>query len=154
MKASTEATERVTRMLPHLRALRTPAPPPAAPDVHPMDTLGQWHKQRGYPPGRYPMTHGSVIAREYGIPGVVGVPGATRAIRTGQRVRVHGGLGYLEVLSSNSEWTVVPGSSALTVRNPNRLDRRECPFRAHHLGRPTGRLHYIDEGKRTVLPCS
>jgi pyruvate,water dikinase len=46
------------------------------------------------------MTHGSVVAREYGIPAVVGVPGATRAIRTGQRVRVHGDLGYVEVLSS------------------------------------------------------
>jgi phosphoenolpyruvate synthase/pyruvate phosphate dikinase len=48
------------------------------------------------------MTHGSVIAREYGIPAVVGVPGATRAIRTGQRVRVNGDLGYVEVLSSDS----------------------------------------------------
>jgi pyruvate,water dikinase len=48
------------------------------------------------------MTHGSVVAREYGIPAVVGVEGATRAIRTGQRVRVHGDLGYVEVLSSES----------------------------------------------------
>src|SRR5262249_3326814 len=45
------------------------------------------------------MTHGSVVAREYGIPAVVGVPGATRAIRTGQRVRVQGDLGYVELLS-------------------------------------------------------
>jgi pyruvate,water dikinase len=48
------------------------------------------------------MTHGSVVAREYGIPAVVGVPDATRTIRTGQRVRVHGDLGYVEVLSSES----------------------------------------------------
>jgi pyruvate,water dikinase len=48
------------------------------------------------------MTHGSVVAREYGIPAVVGVPDATRAIRTGQRVRVHGDLGYVEVLSSEN----------------------------------------------------
>jgi pyruvate,water dikinase len=48
------------------------------------------------------MTHGSVVAREYGIPAVVGVPGATRVIRTGQRVRVHGDLGYVEMLSSES----------------------------------------------------
>jgi pyruvate,water dikinase len=46
------------------------------------------------------MTHGSVVAREYGIPAVVGVSGATTTIRTGQRVRVHGDLGYVEVLSS------------------------------------------------------
>ena len=44
------------------------------------------------------MTHGSVVAREYGIPAVVGVPGAMRAIGTGQRVRVNGSLGYVEVL--------------------------------------------------------
>ncbi|MEW2545917.1 rifamycin-inactivating phosphotransferase [Streptomyces sp. NPDC047002] len=45
------------------------------------------------------MTHGAVIAREYGLPAVVGVAGATRLIRDGQRVRVHGTDGYVEVLS-------------------------------------------------------
>lgn len=44
------------------------------------------------------MTHGSVVAREYGIPAVVCVPGATKRIRTGQRIRVHGDGGYVEVL--------------------------------------------------------
>jgi len=44
------------------------------------------------------MTHGSVIAREYGIPAVVGVLDATTLIKTGQRVRVNGDLGYVEVL--------------------------------------------------------
>jgi pyruvate,water dikinase len=44
------------------------------------------------------MTHGAVIAREYGLPAVVGVEGATRLIRDGQRVRVHGGGGYVEIL--------------------------------------------------------
>ncbi|MFB9238769.1 rifamycin-inactivating phosphotransferase [Plantactinospora siamensis] len=45
------------------------------------------------------MTHGAVIAREYGLPAVVGVPDATRLIRDGQRIRVHGGGGYVELLS-------------------------------------------------------
>jgi pyruvate,water dikinase len=45
------------------------------------------------------MTHGSVVAREYGIPAVVGVLDATKRIRTGQRIRVHGDLGYVELLS-------------------------------------------------------
>ena len=36
------------------------------------------------------MTHGAVIAREYGLPAVVGVEGATRLIRDGQRIRVNG----------------------------------------------------------------
>ncbi|MFE0593263.1 rifamycin-inactivating phosphotransferase [Micromonospora echinospora] len=45
------------------------------------------------------MTHGAVIAREYGLPAVVGVPDATRLIRDGQRIRVHGTDGYVEILS-------------------------------------------------------
>jgi len=44
------------------------------------------------------MTHGAVIAREYGVPAVVGVEDATRRIRDGQRIRVHGAEGYVEVL--------------------------------------------------------
>jgi pyruvate,water dikinase len=45
------------------------------------------------------MTHGAVIAREYGLPAVVGVARATRLIRDGQRIRVHGAVGYVEILS-------------------------------------------------------
>jgi phosphoenolpyruvate synthase/pyruvate phosphate dikinase len=45
------------------------------------------------------MTHGAVIAREYGLPAVVGVEHATRLIRDGQRIRVHGTDGYVELLS-------------------------------------------------------
>ncbi len=44
------------------------------------------------------MTHGAVIAREYGLPAVVGVENATRLIRDGQRIRVHGTDGYVELL--------------------------------------------------------
>jgi phosphohistidine swiveling domain-containing protein len=45
------------------------------------------------------MTHGAVIAREYGLPAVVGVQHATRLIRDGQRIRLHGTDGYIEILS-------------------------------------------------------
>ncbi|HYA68499.1 MAG TPA: rifamycin-inactivating phosphotransferase [Acidimicrobiales bacterium] len=45
------------------------------------------------------MTHGAVIAREYGLPAVVGVQQATRLIRDGQRIRVHGTDGYVEILT-------------------------------------------------------
>lgn len=45
-----------------------------------------------------PNSHGAVVAREYGIPAVVGVPDATGKITTGQRITVDGGAG-----------TVVPG---------------------------------------------
>ena len=44
------------------------------------------------------LTHGAVVAREYGIPGVVGVTDATKKIRSGQRVRVDGTDGYVLVL--------------------------------------------------------
>jgi pyruvate,water dikinase len=44
------------------------------------------------------MTHGAVIAREYGLPAVVGVEHATRLIRDGQRIRVHGTDGFVEIL--------------------------------------------------------
>jgi rifampicin phosphotransferase len=44
------------------------------------------------------MTHGAVIAREYGLPAVVGVEQATRLIRDGQRIRVYGTDGYVEIL--------------------------------------------------------
>ncbi len=39
------------------------------------------------------MSHGAVVAREYGIPAVVGVPGATLRIATGERVVVDGSAG-------------------------------------------------------------
>lgn len=44
------------------------------------------------------MTHGSIVAREYGIPAVVGVHQATTRLRTGQRVRVDGNNGHVEIL--------------------------------------------------------
>ncbi len=44
------------------------------------------------------MTHGSVVAREYGIPAVVGVPDATSRLPTGTRVRLDGSAGTIELL--------------------------------------------------------
>ena len=44
------------------------------------------------------MTHGAVIAREYGLPALVGVEDATRLIPDGRRIRVHGTDGYVEIL--------------------------------------------------------
>jgi phosphoenolpyruvate synthase/pyruvate phosphate dikinase len=44
------------------------------------------------------MTHGAVIAREYGLPAVVGVENATTLIRDGQRIRVHGTDGFVEIV--------------------------------------------------------
>ena len=44
------------------------------------------------------MTHGAVIAREYGLPAVVGVRQATRLIEDGRRIRLHAADGYVELL--------------------------------------------------------
>lgn len=44
------------------------------------------------------MTHGAVIAREYGLPAVVGLEDATKLIKDGQRIRVNGTDGYVEIL--------------------------------------------------------
>lgn len=47
------------------------------------------------------MTHGSVVAREYGIPAVAGVAQATELLRSGQRLRVDGSSGRVELLDRN-----------------------------------------------------
>jgi pyruvate,water dikinase len=45
-----------------------------------------------------PISHGSIVAREYGIPAVVNVAGATTRLETGQRIRVNGSSGEIVVL--------------------------------------------------------
>jgi pyruvate,water dikinase len=45
------------------------------------------------------MTHGAVVAREYGIPAVVGVHEATQRLHTGQRVRVDGSNGRVVLVA-------------------------------------------------------
>lgn len=47
------------------------------------------------------MSHGAVITREYGMPAVVGVVGATKRIKDGQRIRLNGTEGYIEILEDN-----------------------------------------------------
>ncbi|MGE5480682.1 MAG: phosphoenolpyruvate synthase, partial [Chloroflexota bacterium] len=49
------------------------------------------------------MTHGAVIAREYGLPAVIGVENATRLIKDGQRIRVNGTEGHVEILSDKED---------------------------------------------------
>ncbi|HET8913797.1 MAG TPA: PEP-utilizing enzyme, partial [Ktedonobacteraceae bacterium] len=44
------------------------------------------------------MSHGAVVAREYGIPAVVGVPGAIERIRTGQMIRIDGSQGTVSIV--------------------------------------------------------
>jgi pyruvate,water dikinase len=44
------------------------------------------------------MTHGAVVAREYGLPAVVGVEQATNLIADGQHIRIDGTHGHIELL--------------------------------------------------------
>jgi pyruvate,water dikinase len=46
-----------------------------------------------------PLSHACVVAREYGLPAVVNVRSATRALKTGDRVRVDGDAGIVQRLS-------------------------------------------------------
>jgi phosphoenolpyruvate synthase/pyruvate phosphate dikinase len=64
------------------------------------------------------MTHGAVIAREYGVPAVVGVEQATRRIRDGQRIRVHGTDGYVEILGAPGPSPTRRGSPARPPGRP------------------------------------
>lgn len=48
------------------------------------------------------MTHGSVVAREYGIPAVVGVQDATSLIKTGDLIRINGDLGVVEIIEEGT----------------------------------------------------
>ena len=44
-------------------------------------------------------SHAAIVAREYGIPGIVGTKEATRLIPDGARVRVDGGAGEITIIS-------------------------------------------------------
>ncbi|HTU92756.1 MAG TPA: PEP-utilizing enzyme, partial [Gemmataceae bacterium] len=45
------------------------------------------------------LSHGAIVAREYGLPAVAGVPNVHRRLRTGQRLRVDAGKGTVTVLT-------------------------------------------------------
>jgi pyruvate,water dikinase len=49
-----------------------------------------------------PLSHAAIVARELGIPAVVGCGDATTRLRTGDRVRVHGSEGLVEILSPSA----------------------------------------------------
>ena len=50
-----------------------------------------------------PLSHAAIVARELGIPAVVGCFNATSVLKTGDRVRVDGGRGIVESLESIKE---------------------------------------------------
>lgn len=48
-----------------------------------------------------PLSHAAIVARELGIPAVVGCTDATTRLKTGNRVRVDGGRGIVEILDTD-----------------------------------------------------
>jgi pyruvate,water dikinase len=44
------------------------------------------------------LSHGAIVAREFGLPAVVGIPDACQRFRTGQRLRVNGNTGEVQLL--------------------------------------------------------
>jgi phosphohistidine swiveling domain-containing protein len=46
------------------------------------------------------LCHAAVVAREYGLPAVVGASGATTAIQDGTRIRIDGGSGAISIIAS------------------------------------------------------
>jgi len=50
-----------------------------------------------------PLSHGSIVAREFGIPAVMGTGEATRRILNGQTITVDGGNGTVEILDNAGE---------------------------------------------------
>jgi len=63
------------------------------------------------------MSHGAVVAREYGIPAVVGVPNATHLIRTGQRITVDGSAGVVSVEGTGPAGEVALPEAAASGQN-------------------------------------
>ena len=56
------------------------------------------------------LSHGAVIAREYGLPAVLDVRAATQIIKTGQMVEVDGTRGTVTILLTESASSVTAGA--------------------------------------------
>ncbi|MFC7137828.1 PEP-utilizing enzyme [Halobaculum litoreum] len=80
------------------------------------------------------LTHGSLVAREYGIPSVVAVADATTVLRTGERVRVDGTAGTVELLERGV--ATPPPRRPRRRRRPDRT-RRRTPTRSRGPSSPT-----------------
>ncbi|WP_248783909.1 PEP-utilizing enzyme [Actinoalloteichus caeruleus] len=55
-----------------------------------------------------PLSHAAIVARELGIPAVVGIGNATMRIRTGDRLRVHGERGEVHLIDPPTEGGAPP----------------------------------------------
>jgi pyruvate,water dikinase len=58
-------------------------------------------------------SHPAVLSREFGIPAVIGTSVATKRIKTGDRVRVDGSAGVVEVLDAAGATAAAPEAAAI-----------------------------------------
>ncbi|MEV0296906.1 aminotransferase class III-fold pyridoxal phosphate-dependent enzyme [Nocardia sp. NPDC050710] len=68
------------------------------------------------------LSHAAVIGREYGIPAVLNVAGATSAVRSGQRIRVDGSAGVISVLDAATVADAAARDGAPTVDAQSRSE--------------------------------
>ena len=62
-----------------------------------------------------PLSHAAIVARELGIPAVVGCGNATMRLRSGDRVRVDGGRGIVEIIEEAEEPSLVVGANGAGI---------------------------------------
>ena len=75
-----------------------------------------------------PLQHGAIIAREYGIPCVSGLEGATTQIRDGDQLEVDGSSGLVRILKPASQSTNAPSSDLATVVPEDVVGRPSIPL--------------------------
>ena len=62
-----------------------------------------------------PLSHSSIVAREYGIPAVLGTAVATRRIRSGQLIKVDGDAGTVRLLDGQEPSEIEPAAEELAA---------------------------------------
>ena len=85
-------------------------------------------------------SHPAVLSREFGIPAVIGTSDATHRIRTGDRIRVDGSAGVVEILRA---------PAATPAARPGRRDRLLMPAAA-----PAGAIRAASSPTRSRSACS
>ena len=72
------------------------------------------------------VSHGAVVAREYGLPAVLNTGGATRRVRTGDRVRLDGDRGHLEILERAAPISEPEAQAEAAQSDPLPMEAREA----------------------------
>ncbi|MFN3587457.1 MAG: PEP-utilizing enzyme, partial [Moraxellaceae bacterium] len=63
------------------------------------------------------LSHSAVVARELGIPAIVGIPGLTTALRNGERVRMNGSTGRIERLPETDAADTAPAPAGADTQD-------------------------------------